>query len=61
MMVWKSFLRMEDQKYFDKVILACHADQAHNILKPIRNTNFDLLKHFKYQKNIGTLHTDAPL
>ena len=39
--------------------MACHADQALNILKPIRNTNFDLLKHFKYQKNTGTLHTDA--
>ena len=48
-----------ESEYFDKVILACHAAQALNILKPIRNTNFDLLKHFKYQKNTGTLHTDA--
>jgi len=44
---------------FDRVILACHGDQA---LRLIVNPTADetrLLGEFKYQPNVATLHTDA--
>ncbi len=44
---------------FDHVILACHGDQA---LRLIVNPTADekrLLREFKYQPNLATLHTDA--
>ncbi len=44
---------------FDHVILACHGDQA---LRLIVNATADeerLLREFKYQPNIATLHTDT--
>ncbi|MCW3084207.1 MAG: transhydrogenase subunit alpha [Bacteroidetes bacterium] len=46
---------------FDKVIFACHADQA---LKLIQNPTADekrLLAPFKYQKNSATVHTDESI
>ena len=44
---------------FDKVILACHADQALAILGNPTAEERRLLAPFQYQKNIATLHTDA--
>lgn len=44
---------------FDKVILACHGDQA---LQLLMNPTFDearLLAEFHYQPNVATVHTDA--
>ena len=44
---------------FDKVILACHGDQA---LKLLAAPTFDeerLLREFRYQPNVATVHTDA--
>jgi len=43
---------------FDKIIFACHADQALNILDNPANIELRLLSNFKYQKNIATVHTD---
>lgn len=43
---------------FDKVIFACHADQALRILQDATPDEQRLLAPFKYQKNIATLHTD---
>lgn len=43
---------------FDLCILACHADDASNMLPENMNTEKYLLSHFDYKKNIATLHTD---
>jgi len=44
---------------FDKVVLACHADQALSLLADPRPGETRLLGEFKYQPNTATLHTDA--
>ena len=44
---------------FDKVILACHADQALALLADPTDLEARLLPKFKYQANTATLHTDA--
>jgi len=43
---------------FDKVILACHPDQALDLLTEPDGLETRLLGHFKYQPNTVTLHTD---
>jgi len=48
-----------DKAAFDKVIIATHADQALAMLEQPSEAEYRLLKEFKYQKNITTLHTDA--
>jgi predicted NAD/FAD-binding protein len=44
---------------FDKVVLACHADQALALLADPTETETRLLRNFQYQPNTATLHTDA--
>jgi uncharacterized protein len=44
---------------FDKVILACHGDQALRLLVNPTPTETRLLGEFHYQPNTATLHTDA--
>ena len=44
---------------FDKVILACHADQAHRLLDDPTELEDRLLRQFRYHPNAATLHTDA--
>ncbi len=44
---------------FDKVILACHADQALALLADPSAMESRLLAPFKYQPNTATVHTDA--
>lgn len=44
---------------FDKVILACHGDQALALLADPAELETRLLSCFKYQPNDVTLHTDA--
>jgi uncharacterized protein len=44
---------------FDKVIFACHADQALEILSNPYPEEVMLLSQVKYQKNIATLHSDS--
>ena len=43
---------------FDKVILACHGDQALNLLGDPTAMESRLLPGFRYQPNVATLHTD---
>ena len=43
---------------FDKVILACHGDQALNLLEHPTDMESRLLREFHYQANVATLHTD---
>jgi predicted NAD/FAD-binding protein len=49
------------EKIFDKVILACHADQAIRLLSDPTDLENRLLLNFSYQKNIATLHTDESI
>jgi predicted NAD/FAD-binding protein len=44
---------------FDKVILACHADDSLSLLADPRPDESRILGEFKYQSNVATLHTDA--
>jgi predicted NAD/FAD-binding protein len=44
---------------FDHVILACHGDQALRLLVNPTADEARLLREFKYQPNVATLHTDA--
>jgi predicted NAD/FAD-binding protein len=44
--------------HFDKVIFACHADQALRLLEAPSPEEIGLLGKFLYQPNIATLHTD---
>ncbi len=44
---------------FDKVILACHGDQALRLLVNPTPTETRLLGEFHYQPNTATVHTDA--
>lgn len=44
---------------FDRVILACHADQALALLADPTDMEARLLGAFKYQRNSAVLHTDA--
>ena len=46
-------------RMFDKVILACHADEALALLADPTDTERRLLGAFRYQANSATLHTDA--
>lgn len=46
------------KQHFEKVILACHADQALTLLADPTETESRLLRAFEYQRNIATLHTD---
>ena len=43
---------------FDKVILACHGDQALALLADPTDLETRLLREFRYQPNTATLHTD---
>lgn len=43
---------------YDKVILACHADESLALLKNPTPIERELLKPFTYQLNTATLHTD---
>jgi predicted NAD/FAD-binding protein len=44
---------------FDKVILACHGDQALRLLVNPTPAEARLLGEFHYQPNVATLHTDT--
>jgi uncharacterized protein len=44
---------------FDKLILACHGDQALRLLADPTAQEQRLLSAFKYQPNTATVHTDA--
>lgn len=46
---------------YDRVILACHADQAYGMVKDKTPDELRLLSKFKYQPNKAVLHTDGNL
>jgi uncharacterized protein len=46
---------------FDKVIFACHADQALALIEAPSSKQNELLGSFKYQKNHTLLHTDKSI
>ncbi|HWZ22618.1 MAG TPA: FAD-dependent oxidoreductase [Cytophagaceae bacterium] len=57
----KVYTNRGEELEFDKVIFACHADQALALLESPSPLEKSLLSNFEYQKNIATLHTDASL
>jgi predicted NAD/FAD-binding protein len=44
---------------FDRVILACHSDQALQLLPDATVTEKEILRAIRYQPNVATLHTDT--
>jgi len=52
-------LRSGRTEVFDRVVLACHADQALCLLSDPRPGESRLLSEFRYQPNTATVHTDA--
>lgn len=56
-------VRLKDGSKFlhDKVIVACHADEALQLLDKPTAAERRLLGEFKYQHNTATLHTDASI
>ncbi len=54
-------LRNGETAAHDRVILACHADEALKMLDTPSLLEQNLLGEFKYQQNTATLHTDAAL
>jgi predicted NAD/FAD-binding protein len=48
-----------EARSFSHVILACHADQALRLVVNPTDAESRLLREFKYQPNVATLHTDA--
>jgi predicted NAD/FAD-binding protein len=45
-------------EWYDKVIIACHADEALSLLDQPTGAEQHLLSEFRYQLNTATLHTD---
>ena len=51
----------ESTEIFDKVIMATHPDQTIKLIKNLDKKSTDILRKFKYQKNIVYLHSDNSL
>ena len=51
----------ESTEIFDKVIMATHPDQTIKLIKNLEEQSTDILRKFKYQKNIVYLHSDSSL
>jgi len=51
--------RSGEECVFDKVILACHADQSLSLLSDPTAAEARILAEFRYQPNTATLHTDS--
>lgn len=47
------------EEKFDHVILACHADQALELVGDATSTEREILGHFPYEANEAVLHTDT--
>ncbi|HZZ19871.1 MAG TPA: FAD-dependent oxidoreductase [Opitutaceae bacterium] len=52
-------LRSGVVQIFDKVIIACHGDEALRLLTDPRPLESRLLSEFRYQPNMATVHTDT--
>jgi uncharacterized protein len=55
------FLSTGSIHHFDEVILACHADQALQMVESPDSYEQEVLNCFPYQKNEAVLHTDTTL
>ena len=53
------YLKDGSSQSFDKVIFACHADQALKLLEQATEQEKRMLSVFNYQKNLATVHTDG--
>ena len=51
----------ESTEIFDKVIMATHPDQTIKLIKNLDEQSTDILRKFKYRKNIVYLHSDNSL
>ena len=51
-------LKAEQKQEYDKVIIACHGNEALALLDEPTADEKNLLSKFKYQKNKTVLHTD---
>ena len=51
----------ESTEIFDKVIMATHPDQTIKLIKNLDEQSTNILRKFKYQKNIVYLHSDSSL
>lgn len=50
-----------DEQRYDRVVLACHSDQARALLADPTAREREILAAFDYQRNIAVLHTDHRL
>ena len=48
-------------EFFDKVVMATHADQSIKLIKNLNKESINILSNFKFQKNIVYLHSDTSL
>lgn len=53
--------RAGDEERYDRVVLACHSDQARALLADPTATEREVLAAFDYQSNLAVLHTDRRL
>ncbi|MFT7598484.1 MAG: putative NAD/FAD-binding protein [Acidimicrobiales bacterium] len=53
--------RAGERQHFDRVILACHSDQALRLLADPLPTERRVLSAFRYQPNRAILHTDTAM
>ena len=51
-------IKGKDEKHFDKVVFACHSNQALKLLKDASPNEKNILGDILYQDNIATIHTD---
>jgi predicted NAD/FAD-binding protein len=54
-------LRSGEARDFDKVVMACHADEALRLIERPTESEYRLLARFRYQPNQTWLHTDIGL
>lgn len=50
-----------NKKTYDKIIFACHGDEALSMLEDASNEEKEILSAFKYQENVAYLHRDQSL
>lgn len=50
-----------DEEQYDRVVLACHADQSLRLLRDANPLEREILGAFPFQRNEAVLHTDASL
>ena len=54
-------VRGQGEIWFDKVVLAAHADQSLALISDIHKKEYEILSSFKFQSNLAVLHSDKNL